>query len=134
MLRNTATMSAPALSNGVTSATAQGYLPQYRGSAAASLSPAFLNVASSEREAIGSSAKNEQSRDINASVGRTSTATLLSENRPFNHDPPTLHPVPSSMDAEAYMRFVQKRAEEELPLLGWNHSTTGTGPIMGSDW
>lgn len=128
MLRNThlAVMSAPApaLSGMVSSTTAQGYLPIYRGSAAASLSPTM-----GDHKANGT-----------MGVPHHVAASFLPENRPLNPDdrPGLLHKRTSSenMGAEAYMRYLTNKADNDQRIIdsGWNTNTSATGPVMGSDW
>lgn len=140
-------MAAPALSGAISSATAQGYLPQYRGSAAASLAPAMLNpMASAEREDEFGITKIDQIK-ISASgefsvstdgVAPLIAANFLPENRPINRDRPR-RPIRASVEtlgAEGYMRYLTQKAEDNKKILGegWNPNTTGTGPVMGSDW
>ena len=149
MLRNTAaaTMAAPALSGAVSSATAHGYLPQYRGSAAASLAPAMLNTMTTvEREDEAGGTKIDHIKisangDFKVStegVAQLIAANFLPENRPVNRDRPR-RPIRASvetMGAEGYMRYLAQKAEDDKKILeqGWNSNTTGTGPVMGSDW
>jgi len=122
MLKNTAlaimSAPAPALSGMVSSTTAQGYLPIYRGSAAASLSP------------------------TNGSDGALShiSVNLLPENRPLTlEDQPHVSKKknsPETMGAEAYMRYLSNKADSDQKIIesGWNANTDATGPVMGSDW
>ena len=147
MLRNAAaTMAAPALSGAVSSATAQGYLPQYRGSAAASLAPTMITMNALEREDENSAMKADQ---VKASVDNSIkvsmegavpliAANFLPENRPINRDRPHRPILASveSMGAEGYMRYLAQKAENDKKVVGqgWNPNTTGTGPVMGSDW
>lgn len=126
-------MSSPALLGGITSATAQGYLPQYRGSAAASLSPAILNVAGVDRDQDHSTSKIESPRVANGSFAGVN---VLSENRPLSRAIPIVRLPGEIMDAEGYMRYLAQKAEDDKQVKqhGWNTNTTGTGPVMGSDW
>jgi hypothetical protein len=150
MLRNaaaTATMAAPALSGAVSSATAQGYLPQYRGSAAASLAPAMLNMSTSERKDETAGMKVDEPKMVTTENGFKVSmegvvpliaANFLPENRPINRDRPR-RPILASvetMGAEGYMRYLAQKADNDKKILeqGWNPNTTGTGPVMGSDW
>jgi len=124
-------MASPPLLGSITSATAQGYLPQYRGSAAASLSPTILNVAGFDRGLGHSSSKIESPRVVDGSGVR-----VLSENRPLSRAIPIVRPPPESMDAEAYMRYLTQKAadDQQIKEHGWNTNTTGTGPVIGPDW
>ena len=65
-------------------------------------------------------------------------ANFLPENRPLNRDRPRvpIRASPESMGAEAYMRHLAAKAEEDARIIaqGWDSNTTGTGPVMGSDW
>lgn len=134
MLKNTATMSSPALMGSVTSATAQGFLPVYRGSAAASLSPTILNVAGADRGLDASASKIESPKVAN---GSSSGAKVLSENRPLSRAIPIVRPAPEHMDAEGYMRYLSQKAadDQQSKEHGWNTTTAGKGPVSGgSDW
>jgi hypothetical protein len=149
MLRNTAAaaMSAPAVSGTVSSATAQGYLPSLRGSAAASLAPAMLNTLTTmEREDQTGLMKIDHikiSADGNFEVSTEGVAPLIAknfspENRPLDRDRPH-RPVRASVEtlgAEGYLRYLTEKAEADKKIVedGWNSNTTGTGPVMGSDW
>lgn len=131
-------MAAPALSGEVSSATAQGYLLQYRGSAAASLAPAMLNIPGFERDDESSDAKEDPQHNPTNSIAPLIAANFLPENRPLNRDRPPrpIRPSPQTMGAEGYMRYISQKAEDDKVILeqGWNSKTTGTGPVMGSDW
>lgn len=121
-----------ALSGTISSATAQGYLPPYRGSAAASLNPAAMNLQhrGSDGEGVGLKANKQFS-------GHSSTmaSSYLPENRPFNAGR-FLRAVPPTTSAEGYMGFTATKEEEDKTVTeaGWNPNTTSRGPITGSDW
>lgn len=137
MLRNTAqvTMAAPALSGAVSSATAQGYLPQYRGAAAASLAPTALNMTTTDREGYRVNAKTSQ--PSSPSFATLTSANFLSENRPLNRNrsPLLARPSPKNLGAEEHVRYViEKDEDQKIIEAGWNAKTTATGPVMGSDW
>ena len=130
MLRNTtlAVMSAPApaLSGMVSSTTAHGYLPVYRGSAAASLTPTMAD-------------HKINSTNTSNGIPHHVAASPLPENRPLNVDGRSgvLEQASSeSMGAEAYMRYLSNKANNEQKIIdpGWNANTNATGPVMGSDW
>lgn len=131
MLRNSAqtTMVAPALSGTISATTAQGYLPQYRGAAAASLAPSALSVTADDRTGERSSMKPEPLNGF----GPLLAANLLPENRPLNR---AVRPSPDFVGAEGYMRYLSQKANEDKKIVeqGWNAKTTATGPVMGSDW
>lgn len=134
MLKNTATMSSPALIRGVTSATAQGFLPAYRGSAAASLSPTILNVAGVDRGLETSDSKIESPKVAN---GSSFGAKVLSENRPLSRAIPIIRPPPENMDAEGYMRYLSQKAadDQQSKEQGRSANITGNGPVLGgADW
>ncbi|CAL3962689.1 unnamed protein product [Diplocarpon coronariae] len=107
------------LSGTISSATAQGYLPPYGGSAATSLAPA-------------------ESGKISASVVTSSmAANLQSENRPFNQQRNSR--APDTMNAEGYLRYITNKgiSQDDLKILeqGWNPYTTRTGPTgPGEEW
>lgn len=112
---------------------AQGYLPQYRGSAAASLAPAVINTSAVDRERDIKTAK----ESING-VMPLKAANFTPENRPINRDrsPRAILLSPESLGAEGYMRYITARAGDDKKIVesGWNSNTAGTGPVMGSDW
>jgi len=62
----------------------------------------------------------------------------LLENRPLNRDraPRSTRNSPDPVGAEEYMRYLTRKADEDQKIIeqGWNANTTGTGPVMGSDW
>jgi hypothetical protein len=110
MLKNTdqTQMTSPALSGAISSATAQGYLPQYRGSAAASLAPAIVNFTTGERDGERTMAKADVTHDSATGVAPSHAANFLPENRPFSRNRlqrPTLPPA-ENMRAEEYMRYL----------------------------
>lgn len=118
-------MSSPALSGGVTIATAQGHLPAYHGTAAASLSPALLNVPGLTREMDNPLSKLQTPAIVNGSTIPIKASKPLSENsRPLSRAIPIVRP-PDSLDAESYMRMIHNKQDVVRP---------GTGPVMGSDW
>jgi hypothetical protein len=134
MLRNTAqiAMAAPALGT-VSSATAQGYLPQYRGSAAASLAPAMFH--SPGRDGEHQTSKVEQPPSSIDSIAPLIASNFLPENRPLNRDRSPVRPS-DTLGTEAYKRYLSRKADGDKKVIeqGWNANTTATGPVMGSDW
>ncbi|KAL2069633.1 hypothetical protein VTL71DRAFT_14312 [Oculimacula yallundae] len=108
-----------ALSGTISSTTAQGCLPQYRGTAAASLAPAEYVP----YKAAPSTATNSQA-----------------ENRPVDQDKYDRHSNPASdtMSATEYLRYVSAKAyETEKSIIdrGWNANTTAFGPVRaGEEW
>lgn len=105
----------------VTTATAQGHLPQFRGTG--SVSPAMLSVAGFDRDQVHATGKIQSPSVVNGSTFPFKSSKPLSENnRPLSRAIPIVRP-PDSLDAEGYMRLVQKKQEPSK-----------TGPVMGSDW
>ncbi|KAE9380250.1 hypothetical protein N431DRAFT_323499 [Stipitochalara longipes BDJ] len=142
MLKNTTQthMASPALSGAISSATAQGYLPQYRGSAAASLAPAMANYSTSERDSERPTTKSEATYDTVIGGASILAANFLPENRPLNVNRlqrPTPPPV-ETMGAEEYMRYLTQKDEADKKLFEKHYnadgSQSGTGPVSGSDW
>jgi hypothetical protein len=139
MLRNTprSAMAAPALRT-VSSATAQGYLPQYRGSAAASLVPAMLSNYSPGRDGEYASLKLEQPGHSGDGTVTVPGSDFLTENRPLHWDPSphAIRPASDTPRAEQYMRYLAQKADQDKRAIehGWNAATTATGPVMGSNW
>jgi hypothetical protein len=137
MLKNTpqVTMAGTAVSGTVSSATAQGYLPQYRGSAAASLAPTILNIGA-ERDVDQATTKVEPWKESNI-TGPLVVSSILSENHPLKRERShrAIRPSPDG-GAEAYLRFLSPKPEQNETIIeqGWNANTTATGPVMGSDW
>ncbi|EKD16742.1 uncharacterized protein L3040_001481 [Drepanopeziza brunnea f. sp. 'multigermtubi'] len=98
------------VSGTVSSATAQGYLPQYRGAAAASLAPAEGSKVSSIASSMASNYENRPLGQRNSRGADT-------------------------MTAENYLRYVTQKgiSQEDLKVL--NPSTTGMGPVRpGEEW
>lgn len=115
-------MSGPVLSGAVSSATATGYLPQYRGSAAASLAPTIMNASGAERELERHISKSGLSNEFK----EVSPVNFLPENRPLSRSEHSTRPSPEHSGAERYMRYVsQKDADQK---------GTETGAVIGSDW
>ena len=124
-LKNHANMSSPALPGGVTIATAQGHLPAYHGTAAASLSPAMLNLPGLARNSDVFASKLQQPVVVNGSTIPVKPSKPFSENsRPLSRAIPIVRP-PDSLDAEGYVRLIHNKQDA---------TRTGTGPVMGSDW
>lgn len=118
-------MTSPAMSGGVTIATAQGHLPAYRGTAAVSLLPAMLNVTGVAHEMNTSASELQQPLVVNGSTIPIKTPKPVSENsRPLSRAIPIVRP-PDNLDAESYMRLIHNKQDI---------TRTGTGPVMGSDW
>jgi len=129
-------MSGPVLSGEISSATATGYLPHYRGSAAASLGPTIGNVSGAEREPERPVSKSGLSRDFMNSPGQFNPVNFLSENRPLNGIGHSSRSSPEHLGAADYMRYLSQRTAEDQKGIarGLNSNTSGTGPIAGSDW
>ena len=141
MLRKTtqSPMIGTTLSGTVSSATAQGYLPQYRGSAAASLAPTVLNIPSAERDSERSTTKVDTAKDTLFGLTSFTAANFLPENRPLSRDR-TQRPIAASadaLDAEGYLRTVGRMGDDnniEDVEQGWSGKTSGSGPVMSSEW
>jgi hypothetical protein len=127
------------LSGTVSSATAQGYLPQYRGSAAASLAPTVLNIPSAERDSERSTAKVDTAKDSLFGLTPFTAANFLLENRPLSRDR-TQRPIAASvdaLDAEGYLRTVGRMGDDNNKddvEQGWSGKASGSGPVMSSEW
>lgn len=138
MLKSTSqpskSMTGSVLSGAVSSATAIGYLPQYRGSAAASLAPTILNVLAIEHELERPLSKADLSMENASGSAPFAPANYLSENRPLSQDRSqhSAHPSPDS--AEGYMRFLAQKADEEKKVSESYVNTAGSGPFIPSDW
>jgi hypothetical protein len=115
-----------AVSGTVSSATAAGFLPQYRGSAAASLAPTISNVVA-QRDIEGAFTKPRTLRENSA------TSTLIGENRPLH---PTAGPEDTSNGAASYLRSIVRKTDDDKMMIeqGWDKSAIGLGPGMTSDW
>lgn len=128
-------MAAPALRT-VSSATAHGFLPLYRGSAAASLAPAMLIVPGAERISNRHSLKIDQQG--RSGEGRAAFSGIMNENQPLkaNQSPGPLQPTRDALDAEGYMRYLTQRADEERRITehGWNANASGSTHAPGSNW
>jgi len=142
-----ASSAAPAVSGAISSATAQGYLPSHRGSAAASLAPTMFNTLTTMERQDGSGLTTIDQIKINSQGNfEVSTegaapliaANFLPENRPLDRDRPrrAVRATVETLGAEGYLRYLTQKAEEDKKIVeeGWNSNTTGTGPVMGSDW
>lgn len=127
-------MTGSALSGTVSSATAQGYLPLYFGSAAASLTPSATNLQYSDTDGEHIGSKRDSAKSVTGPAPGMASI-FLPENRPFNSER-YQRAVPLATSAEGYMRYLSNKDENDKQIIeqGWNANTTGTGPITGSDW
>lgn len=137
MLKNTQTQMSAPLSGTISSATAQGYLPQYRGSAAASLAPTMVNLQGADRESERSMAKAEFSYGPTGATSSFNSANFLADNLSISGTR-LQRPVPpptENMGAEGYMRYLsQKDDTDNKGAEKLTNTESGTGPISGSDW
>ncbi len=138
MLRNTpqATMVGSALSGTISSATAQGYLPQYRGSAAASLAPAMLNLPTVDRD--GERLIFKDAKDAVGSISPMVVSSYLPENLPLNRDR-TRRPSPTTVDgfgAESYMRYLSQKDDMDKRTVdaGLAGTASAAGPVVSAGW
>ncbi|KAF8862169.1 hypothetical protein BDZ45DRAFT_799288 [Acephala macrosclerotiorum] len=132
ILKNDAPMVGSALSGTISSATAQGYLPPYRGSAAASFTPTVMNSQNPGLGADNMGAKHGGK----LFTGPAPAMAFLSENVPFNSERYPRSIIPPQ-NAEAYMRYLALKKNEDNKQVGeqgWNANTTGTGSVNGSNW
>jgi hypothetical protein len=130
-------MAAPALRT-VFSATAQGYLPQYHGSAAASLAPAMFSIPTPERGGVPLNPKTELSIPTVDCAIPLNAANCLAENQPLNRNgsPRLIQPLSDAPGCEGYMPYLSQKADEDKRIIDqvWNSSTNAAGPVMSSDW
>jgi hypothetical protein len=123
MLKSTAmpakAMTSQVVSGTVSAATATGFLPQYRGSAAASLAPAISNMLSNGPESdeypVSKADNLKDSMNVPA---------LLPGHRQLSRAQPTINPSPNKLGAEGYMRFLAQKADDDKKIIeqGWNVS------------
>lgn len=133
MLKNETPMVGSALSGTISSATAQGYLPPYRGSAAASFNPAVMN---SHNPGLGADNIVSKPDGKHFAVQPSAITTGFHfENVPLNSERYPRAIIPPN-NAEAYMRYLALKDENNKQVVeqGWNANTSGAGPIKGSDW
>ncbi|RDW72123.1 hypothetical protein BP5796_08157 [Coleophoma crateriformis] len=125
ILRNTA-KAAPALSGTVSATTAEGFLPQYRGSAAASLAPT-MNTSPNGRTEL---------REVEKDVTTHVTSKTKSENLPLDNIHPFRPAPPEAMGAEDYMRYVTAKddGDKKNKEGAYGAKMPALGPIMGSEW
>jgi hypothetical protein len=125
--QTTKSMTGFPVSGTISSATAAGYLPQYRGSAVASLAPTISNVVA-QRELEGILAKPHMLRENSIS------STFSAENRPLNHSVGAESP---NTGAEGYLRSLSRKADgdrKKTIVQGWNSNASGLGTSMTADW
>jgi hypothetical protein len=122
----TKSMTGFAVSGTISSATAAGYLPQYRGSAAASLAPTISNVVA-QRDMEGIIAKPQLLRESSTS------STFSEENRPFNY---SVDSESLSTGAEGYLRSLARRVDDDKKIIekSWNSNSSGLGTGLALDW
>lgn len=109
MLKSRPSMTGTALLGVVTSATAQGNLPQYRGTAAASLAPAMLNGPSTEREVDYPTLKTDTTKEAIVTVSPMVVSSFMSENRPLRAYGST-----EALGAEGNMLYLTREHQENL--------------------
>lgn len=115
-------MTGLAVSGKVSSATATGYLPLYRGTAVASLAPTISN----------SSSERDTETTIKPHLSRDSTFSSIGE----NSAPSRSESLENLTSAEGYMRYLTQKGPDgkKLAEQEWNPTTSATGPAMDSDW
>lgn len=116
----------PPLSGEMSSATAQGYLPQYRGAAAASLAPSIIGANTPSRKF--------EKNFISGNNGRSNRTNSRASNRTENRAPSRMTTADDDdMRAADLLRRIR---EQDTAILNqsWNSKTKGIGPIHGSDW
>jgi hypothetical protein len=115
-----------AVSGTISSATAAGYLPQYRGSAVASLAPTISNVVA-QRDIEGLQTKPQILRE------HSTSSSFSTENRPLNHS--GAHDNLNN-SAEGYLRSLARKADDDKKIAeqGWNANSSGLGTGMTSNW
>jgi hypothetical protein len=135
MLKNTSQspLVGTALSGAITSTTAQGYLPLYRGSATASLAPSMLNHAIAECD---SQIPYEFLKDN----GLTSLTPIdaLAENRPphTGRSQAQIQITSDASGAQGYMRYVTQKDDMNKKNITQapNAETSATGTSRRSEW
>ncbi len=125
-----------ALSGTISSATAQGYLPQYRGSAAASLAPAMLNLPGVDRD--GEHLTSKENKDTSSGISPMVVTSYLPENLPLNRDR-TQRPSPTAVEgfgAERYMRYHSRKDDMDKKTTdpGLTGTVPAAGPVVGAAW
>jgi hypothetical protein len=118
------------VSGSISPAVAQGYLPQYRGSAAASLAPAMLNVETSPPKLKVAKDSGYGSFCFSAENAMSEMQTVQGQ-----YQKATTGSV-EGLGAENFERFIKKQDDMNKKLVGqgWTTETTGKGPVNGSDW
>jgi hypothetical protein len=116
------TISSP-LSGTVTSTNAQGILPQYRGSAVASLTPSMAHAPVPHIVSQIPPSKLTHSDSV---------GSFRLENHPPSRANSSVEQDPFT--AADLLRKITSQDLEHQAAEGWNINTTGTGPISGSDW
>lgn len=122
-----------ALSGTISSATAQGYLPPYRGSAAASFTPTIMNSQNPGLGADNMGARHGGKLFIDPTSAMASS--FLSENVPFNLERCPRSIIPPQ-NAEAYMRYLAGLKDEDSRQVGeqgCNANASGTRSVNSSD-
>lgn len=115
---------ATALTSSSSSTTVEGYLPQYRGSAATALAPSISSI----------NASSQGLDNINIEEGKSGRETFATSVRTENR-PPLIqaHPSRDVASATDLLRRLN-RQDKEHHDPGFNANTTGIGPTFGSDW
>jgi hypothetical protein len=107
------------------STTAQGYLPNYSGSAVSSMSNTDAYTKAVDYDTIF---------EVTDNIKRPDSFAARTENRP-----PLIHKVSASssttpMSAADLLRKTIKKERKEHRDAGFNENTAGVGPTFGSDW
>jgi hypothetical protein len=129
MLRNIPQTAMASATGAMSSATARGYLPPYRGSAAASLAPSISNIIAPtlglERAA--------SCCDGDIPSHPDSSDSILTENWPFPH---SVAPIGNSMSAVRQLRRTGRLVKDHKDSSdsGLDQYTAGTGPVDSSEW
>jgi len=93
----------------VSSAHAHGYLPQYRGFAAASLAPTISNASTSDHGFEAATGMTKESAIASPAV----VSSTLPENRPLRRSTRNIGDIRTDgMDAQDYMRYLAKKDDE----------------------
>lgn len=121
-----------ALSGEITSATAQGYLPLYRGSAAASLAPAMLNNAVADRDSQHCQPCADTTKESRNGLVAFTSADVMSENRPLYLERTHTSIGSEESGAQGYMRYLTQKDDKNKKMIDQvldpEISVAGQGP------
>lgn len=135
MLKNVS-QSGPVLSGSITPTIAQGFLPQYRGSAAASLTPTMMNNTVADRDLSYSQSGSESVNDMGKATVAFMHTDVLAENRPPQMSRRSYQVTGGSEDsgAQEYMRHIAQKDDKNKKMIDQSAEQSPAPLSQRSGW